>query len=131
MKSAAIFLLITGCLWLGASIFLALAIASLVGGAPTIVGWEDYVYVCGLIGGPLALIAGSAMVLRSSSRTGALLAALACLDLTAWAAVNIRRGHIESLTPMLLGFYAVPLLFSLLADFAAYRICRRVFSDSD
>src|SRR5579859_2457856 len=122
MKTAAIFLLLTGCLWMGASIFLTLAIASLAGGGPKIVSWEDFFYLAGLIGGPLALIAGSAMVLRTSSRVGALLAALACLDLTSLAAVSIRRGHLESLTPTSFAFYFVPLAFSLLADFAAYRI---------
>lgn len=130
MRRAAICLLAIGGLWLSVSIFLGLAMASLVGGAPTIVSLEDVLYVAGLVGGPLVLIAGAALVLRSPSRVGAVLVALASLDLTGWAAASILRGHLQSLTVELFAFYFVPLAGSLIADFAAGWICRQVFQKS-
>jgi small-conductance mechanosensitive channel len=123
MKASASLLLVVGCLWTLFVVWLFLTIAG-IADAPKSLAMTA-LYWCGMLVGPLALIIGSTLLLRSvSSRPGAILVGIGCVIFTVFALYNSIDGmHRTALqAPPLYSFYVVLLLTMLLSDFAAYKI---------
>ena len=124
MKASAFFLLFVGCLWFLFDVWLLLTIAGIASpsSVPNLV-----LYWSGLFLGPISLVAGSLLLLRSSgSRYGLVLVGLGCLLFTGFALYSSLTGmqHGPLQPPPLYVFYIVLLVVMVLSDLAAYRIWR-------
>jgi len=125
LRTAAVFLLGIGCLWVLFVIWSFLTIAGIADIPKSLI--VPALVLCGLLIGPVILIIGSVLSLRKrSSRTGSILVATGCLILTGFVVYNsiagMQRQPLEAPTPY--SFFAVLLLLMLLSDIAAYKIFR-------
>jgi hypothetical protein len=126
MKIPSIFLLIIGCVW---ALFVVWMFVTLAGIAEF--GWTlpGIVHWVGMLIGPVALVVGSALVLRRGNRaSSAILVAIGCLILTSFAlydsVVGMQQKPLQALPTY--SFYAVMLIVMLLADIAGFRVVRQL-----
>jgi hypothetical protein len=129
MKVPAIFLLIVGCIWTLAVMWMFLSIAG-IADAPESIVHVVLFWGCLLIG-PAVLIIGSTFVLRGSSgRVGAALVTIGCLILTGFALYNsvvgMQRKPLQA--PPVYSVYIAWLIVMLLADIAGFRLVRQLSS---
>ncbi len=124
MKISGIFLLTVGCVWTLFVVWMFLILAGIAAWT-----WSGMLYWVALLVGPVALIVGSASVLRRGNRaSGALLVAIGCLILTSFALYNSVVGMQQKplQAPPPYSFYAVMFIVMLLADIAGFRVVRKL-----
>ena len=127
MKMAAIFLLVVGCVW---ALFMVWLVLLFGGAADSLVGWAKAApYWCGMLAGPVVLIAGSVLLLRGTfPRVGAALIGIGCIILTGFALYNsitgLQRKPLQAPPPYL--FYVALLLIMIFSDAALYKIYKAI-----
>src|SRR5262249_32593799 len=125
---AAIIPLVVCCIWALFVVWMLLSIAGIAD--PPDSTLYVLLYWVRMLVGPLALIVGSALLLRGATRSGAALVAIGCLLLTVFTIYNgivgMQRAPLEA--PPLYSVHVVSLLIMFLADLAAYKIFRALVS---
>lgn len=124
---AAVFLLMVGCIWVGAVAWLF----AMFGGVsePAYIG-KALLATWWLWIGPLLLIVGSVLLWTSSAKLGAALSALACLLLTIFVTYQSVTGlKVQPLqAPPSYALYVLAIILTVLSDISIVSLLRSAFS---